>query len=222
MANLLIVEDNEDYQELLVNFLESAGHVITAADDGEQAVKLSEKTKFDLILLDLMLPKMDGYSVCRKIRTKQDVPVIMLTALDSEAHQIKGYDLNIDDYITKPVSMPLLVQKVNAVLRRTAHTSGGTLSYKNIVINTDEHIVYVSGTAAEFTLREYEILCELMKNPGMVVTRKELIDRLWKYNFYGDTRIVDTHIKNIRRKLAESDPIETVRGVGYKLAKEKI
>ena len=222
MAKILVVEDNPDYQELLSNFLESTGHEITTAKDGAEAVERIENNQYDLVLLDLMLPKLDGYGVCQKIRQSQDIPVIMLTALDSETHQMKGYDLQIDDYITKPVSMPLLIHKVEAVLRRTMTCEPQTLNFQDISLDLKAHTVCVAGAFVEFTLREFNILYELMKNPGEVVTRKSLINNLWGYDFYGDTRIVDTHMKNIRKKLADHDCIETVRGVGYKLKEEII
>lgn len=217
MSKLLVVEDNADYRELLVSFLESAGHEVVAAPDGEMAVALATDVAFDLIILDLMLPGMDGYEVCRSIRERSDVPVIMLTALDSEAHQMKGYMLRIDDYVAKPVSMPLLVRKVEAVLRRTMPDQPQTLEYRGIRLDLKTHEVYAGECAVEFTLREFEILYELMKAPGEVVTRKSLLSELWGYGYYNDTRVVDTHIKNIRRKLGDSDCVETVRGVGYRL-----
>lgn len=217
MSKLLIVEDNADYRELLISFLENEGYEVAAVKDGEAAVSAAEDNAFDLIILDLMLPKIDGYEVCRRIREKSGVPVIMLTALDSEAHQMKGYGLNIDDYITKPISMPLLMRKVEAVLRRATPGQPRVVEYRGISLDLKAHTVCVGNTPVEFTLREFEILYELMKAPGEVVTRKALLNGLWGYGYYNDTRIVDTHIKNIRRKLADHDCIETVRGVGYKL-----
>lgn len=217
MSKLLIVEDNSDYRELLISFLENEGYEVTAAADGETAVGLVEETAFDLIVLDLMLPKMDGYEVCCRIRKKSDIPIIMLTALDSEMHQMRGYGLHIDDYITKPISMPLLMHKVEAVLRRTMLDQPQVIEYRGISLNLKAHTVCVGNIPIEFTLREFEILYELMRVPGEVVTRKSLLNNLWGYGYYSDTRIIDTHIKNIRRKLAEHDCIETVRGVGYKL-----
>lgn len=217
MSKLLIVEDNADYRELLISFLENEGYEVTAVNDGEAAVRSADENAFDLIILDLMLPKIDGYEVCRRIREKSGVPVIMLTALDSEAHQMKGYGLHIDDYITKPVSMPLLMRKVEAVLRRTMPDRPQIVEYQGISLDLKAHTVCVENIPMEFTLREFEILYELMKSPGEVVTRKSLLNGLWGYGYYNDTRIVDTHIKNIRKKLADHDCIETVRGVGYKL-----
>lgn len=226
MAKILIVEDNHDYRELLQNFLENARHEVTAANDGDKALELIAALPFDLILLDLMLPGIDGFDVCRSIREKYDTPVIMLTALDSESCQMRGYGLRIDDYITKPVSMALLLQKVEAVLRRTMPrtpqhgltSAQETLHFEMISLNLATHTVHVSGEPVEFTLREFEILHELMRMPGSVVTRKTLVEKLWGYDFsISDTRIVDTHMKNIRRKLGAADCIETVRGIGYRL-----
>lgn len=190
---------------------------MTAVENGKAAIELADKNGFHLIILDIMLPGMDGYEVCRRIREKSDIPIIMLTALDSEVHQMKGYMLHIDDYVAKPVSMPLLIRKVEAVLRRTMPDQPKVFEYCGICLDFGTHMVSVSGNPVEFTLREFEILYELMKVPGEVVTRKSLLNGIWGYGYYNDTRIVDTHIKNIRRKLGDYDCIETVRGVGYKL-----
>ncbi|MDE7029341.1 MAG: response regulator transcription factor [Lachnospiraceae bacterium] len=221
MPKILVVEDNRDYQELLQNFLESAHYAVETADDGDRALWRIGTEPFDLILLDLMLPGMDGFDVCREIRKKCDTPVIMLTALDSETCQMQGYELQIDDYITKPVSMALLLQKVAAVLRRTmpstAVSTPDILRCGDIALDLKAHQVRAADEPVAFTLREFEILRELMLAPGTVVTRKDLIEKLWGYDFYGDTRIIDTHMKNIRHKLGASDCIETVRGIGYKL-----
>ena len=229
MAKILVVEDNPDYPEFLQPFLEQAHPALTTAGDGESALELTAALPFDLILLDLMLPGLDGFDVCRSIREKCDTPVIMLTALGSESCQMRGYGLHIDDYITKPVSMALLLQKVEAVLRRTMlsvpktmQATPKTLHFENIALDPDTHTVRVSGHPVELTLREYEILQELMLAPGSVVTRKTLIEKLWGYDFsISDTRIVDTHLKNIRRKLGTADCIETVRGIGYKLKRRQ-
>ncbi|MCM1182232.1 MAG: response regulator transcription factor [Roseburia sp.] len=226
MANILVVEDNHDYQELLQNFLESARHEVMAAGDGASAMALLSLRPVDLVLLDIMLPETDGFTVCQNIRRQYHaLPIIMLTALDGEECQMRGYELHIDDYITKPVSMALLLHKVEAILRRTrpAPTPNAdaceALQFADIRLNLSTHTVHVSDKPVEFTLREFEILQELIQASGTVVTRKALIEKLWGSDFYGDTRIVDTHMKNIRRKLGASDCIETVRGVGYKLRK---
>lgn len=217
MAKILIVEDSSDYRELLLNFLENAGYEAAAAKDGAQALETVRRQAFDLVLLDLMLPKIDGYEVCRMIRKICDVPVIMLTALGSEEHQLRGYQLQIDEFITKPVSMPLLMQKVEAVLRRTMKQEAQLLCYGGITMDLNMHTVTVAGRPVEFTLREFEILQELMRSPEAVISRKSLVAKLWGYDGCDETRIVDTHMKNIRKKLADCDCIDTVRGVGYRL-----
>ncbi len=220
MTHILVVEDNPDYRELLQNFLENAGYYVTIAEDGVEALVIAKKQAFDLILLDIMLPKIDGYGVCEVIREESSIPIIMLTALDSEAHQVRGFDLRIDDYITKPVSMTILLHKVAAVLRRSSPSETNNLIYRNIILDISSHTVKVSGNPTEFTLREFEILQELLRVPGEVVSRKMLLSKIWNYEFFGDERIIDTHIKNIRRKLGDEDCIETIRGLGYKLQKE--
>lgn len=220
MAQILVVEDNPDYLELLQNFLENAGYTVTTAQDGVEALVEAKKQPFDLVLLDIMLPKIDGYGVCEVIRKESNIPIIMLTALEDEAHQVRGFDLSIDDYITKPVSMTILLHKVAAVLRRSSPMDAKMLVYRTISLDSNSHTVSISGNLIDFTLREFEILQELLRSPGEVVTRKKLLATIWSYDFYGDERIIDTHIKNIRRKLGDEDCIETIRGLGYKLQKE--
>jgi two-component system response regulator VanR len=169
-----------------------------------------------------MLPKIDGYGVCEVIRQKSNVPIIMLTALDSEQNQIKGLDLQADDYITKPFSMSVLLRKIAAVLRRTARQdeTPQTLSYKTLILDLGAYRVYSEQGNIDLTPREFEILRELILHKGRILTRQNLLQMLWKYEFLGDERIVDTHIKNLRKKLGEADYIETIRGVGYRIDKE--
>ncbi|MDE7313214.1 MAG: response regulator transcription factor [Eubacterium sp.] len=220
MAKILIVEDSQDYLELLYHFLESAGYEVTAVRDGVRAVEAVEQCAYDLVLLDLMLPKMDGYEVCARIRENGNIPVIMLTALGSEEHQMRGYQMQIDEFVTKPVPMPLLIQKVEAVLRRTMKQEQEfRLCFEELVLDVRMHKVTAAGEPVELTLREFEILQELMQHCGEVVTRKSLVAKLWGYDGCDETRIVDTHMKNLRKKLAGCDYIDTVRGVGYQLKK---
>lgn len=219
MPKILIVEDDRDIQELLNNFLREVGYETAIACDGVEAVARFSSDAFDLILLDVLLPKMDGFAVCEVIRRQSQVPIIMLTALNGEAEQIKGLDLQVDDYITKPFSMPVLVRKIAAVLRRSAVRPEGehqTLRYQNLTLDLDSYAVSVDGEARELTQREFEILRELLLHQGRVLTRRNLLERLWKYDFFGDERVVDTHIKNLRKKLG-IDCIQTIRGVGYKI-----
>lgn len=169
-----------------------------------------------------MLPKIDGYGVCEMLRQDSDVPIIMLTALDDEKNQIRGFDLQVDDYITKPFSMPLLIRKIGAVLRRSGRTKdseGNKLIYRDLEMNPDGYHVVVKGKEIELTHKEFELLQTLLENQGLVLTRQMLLDRLWGMDYYGDERIVDTHVKNLRKKLA-ADYITTIRGVGYRIDKE--
>ena len=220
MAKILIVEDDLSIQALLHDFLAEVGYEITLASDGVDGITLFETNEFDLVLLDIMLPKIDGYSVCEVIRKKSRVPIVMLTALDSEADQIKGFDLLIDDYITKPFSMPVLLRKIAAVLRRTSvsEVDMQVVQYKNLRLDISAYKAYVDEQDRDLTPREFEILRELLSHQGRILTRENIINLLWKYDFYGDERIVDTHIKNLRKKLG-IDLIDTIRGVGYRIDK---
>ena len=222
MNKILVVEDDLDIQELLQNFLQESGYDITVANDGLEAINLFSDNDFDLILLDILLPKIDGFSVCEFIRKKSQIPIIILTALNGEKEQIKGLDLQVDDYITKPFSMPVLVRKIAAVLRRASKTSDQEhkiISYDNLILDFDDYTASVNGISYELTQREFEVLRELLLNRGRILTRQNLLNKLWKYDFYGDERVIDTHIKNLRKKLNITF-IQTIRGVGYKIDKE--
>ena len=222
MQHILIVEDDLDIQELLRNFLREAGYETTIVSDGMEAIASFSASHFDLVLLDIMLPKIDGFTVCELIRKQSKVPIIMLTALNGEEEQIKGLDLQVDDYITKPFSMPILIRKIAAVLRRSTmipDQEHQTITYQDLILDLDSYSASVNGKSHELTQREFEVLLELLLNQGRVLTRQNLLDRLWKYDFLGDERVVDTHIKNLRKKLG-IDFIQTIRGVGYKIDKE--
>ncbi len=220
MKQILVVEDNEDYRELLENFLSEAGYAVTPAEDGLQAIECVDEREFDLIILDIMLPKLDGFTLCEFIRKKSDVPIVMLTARFSEEDQMRGYELKVDEYISKTTSMPIIVSKVEAILRRSGRVSESeVVSFNGVVLEVNTHTVKIDGQDVDFTLKEFDILYELMKAGGAVVTRKSLLSKLWDYEYYEDTRIVDTHIKNIRKKLGDKDTIETVRGIGYKMVR---
>ena len=222
MATLLIVEDDKQTNEAICEYLKSAGHKIVPAFDGVEALKIFEQGNIDLVILDIMLPKIDGYGVCEVIRQKSNVPIIMLTALDNEENQIKGLDLQADDYITKPFSMPVLLRKIAAVLRRSSRQDDvpQTISYKDLTLDLDGYKVYNGQESIDLTPREFEILRELLTHKGRILTRQNLLQTLWKYEFFGEERIIDTHIKNLRKKLGTADYIETIRGVGYRIDKE--
>ena len=181
-----------------------------------------EKHQFDLVVLDLMLPKIPGERVCRTIRDTSDVPIIMLTALDDDDSQMKGFDALADDYITKPFSMPVVMKHIEAVLRRAEQGGAApntVIRYKEITVDTDSLTVLVGTESVSLTTREFEILKLLLENQGRVVSRERLLDTVWGYDYVGDEKIVNTHIKNIRKKLGV-DYIETMRGAGYKIEKE--
>lgn len=222
MQKILVVEDDFDIQELLQNFLQEAGYEVAVANDGVEAISIFTNMKFDLILLDIMLPKIDGFTVCELIRKQSQIPIMMLTALNGEEEQIRGLDLQVDDYITKPFSMPVLVRKIAAVLRRSYHMQDDehqTIRYQNLILDLDSYTAVIDENGYELTQREFEVLRELLMNQGRIMTRQNLLEKLWRYDFYGDERVVDTHIKNLRKKLG-IDFIQTIRGVGYKIDKE--
>lgn len=220
MKYILIVEDEPDIQELLCAYLQDAGYGTAAAGDGVAALELFQPRPFDLVLLDLMLPKIDGFGVCELIRRQSQVPILMLTALDGEEEQLRGFRLNIDDYVTKPFSMPVLLEKIRVILRRSGGTvEDGPLRYRDLSLDLDAREVRLEGRTLELTAREFELLHTFLSAPGRVFTREMLLSKLWGYDFFGDERVVDSHIKNLRRKLGR-DYIETVRGVGYRAAKE--
>ena len=216
---ILVIEDALDIQEILREFLCANGYIVEVAEDGLKGIEKFNSGKFDLVLLDIMLPKIDGFVVCEIIRKTSKIPIIMLTALEEEQDQIKGFELEVDDYITKPFSVNLLVKRVEAVFRRTkAIDDEIRLSFENILLDAGCFKVSVSENDIELTAKEFELLKIFIKNKGRILTREVLLNQLWGYDFYGDARVIDTHIKNLRCKL-KVDYIKTIRGVGYKLEK---
>ncbi|MEF9935014.1 MAG: response regulator transcription factor [Clostridium sp.] len=214
---ILVIEDNLDIQELIKEFLLSENYLVDTANDGVEGIEKFNKGEYDLIILDIMMPNLDGYGVCKIIRSKSRVPIIMLTALNEERDEVKGFELQVDDYITKPFSFNVLIKRVDAMMRRTyGDKNEGVIEFNNIKINRDSYDAYIDGEEVELTTKEFEILRILMENKGNVIKREVFLDKLWGYDFYGDTRVIDTHIKNIRKKL-QTDYIKTVKGVGYKI-----
>lgn len=219
---ILIIEDEKAIQNIIKAFLEDAGYTTVLADDGLEGIEQFHKCSPDLVLLDLMLPKIDGFAVCELIRKESSIPVIMLTARDDDDSQIKGFDALADDYITKPFTMPLVMRRIEAVLRRTEQgnqTENTVIHYKDISLDIDSFTVLANGENISLTTREFEILKLLLENQGRVFTRDNLLNTIWGYDYFGNAKIVNTHIKNIRRKLGV-DYIDTIRGVGYKIEKE--
>ena len=218
---VLIVEDDSNIAELLHLYLEKEGFETAVAGDGGKGVELFRSFRPDLVLLDIMLPKIDGYGVCEVIRQKSQVPIIMLTALSDEENQLKGFEQQIDDYIPKPFSPKILLCKIAAILRRggieNKHQS--LLIYKELSMDIEGFHLYHKGSEVVLTSKEFALLRLMLENQGKVFTRQMLLDRLWDDDAFVEDRIVDSHIKNIRKKL-DADYIETIRGVGYRIDKE--
>lgn len=214
--NILVVEDDKDIQEIIVEILRDKGYVVDAADNGREGFTAYQNKEYDLIVLDVMMPEVDGYQLAKLIRNKnKDIPILMLTALEEEYDQLKAFEIGIDDYVTKPFSFNILLKRVEAILRRTNGLSSNIFSRDGLVVDFDGYSVTVDGQEVELTTKEFEILSILIKNKGKVLSREKLLDDIWGYDFYGDTRVIDTHIKNIRRKI-KVDFIKTLKGVGYK------
>jgi two-component system response regulator RegX3 len=225
MARILVVEDEETLAEAISFLLSKEGFDVAVAASGPEAIDSFDKSGADLILLDLMLPGLSGTEVCRQIRTKSSVPIIMLTAKDSEIDKVVGLELGADDYVTKPYSSRELIARIRAVLRRGEILDAGadetTLEVGPVRMDTDRHIITVNGEVVAIPLKEFELLEYLMRNAGRVLTRIQLIDRVWGSDYVGDTKTLDVHIKRLRAKI-EKDPanpefIQTVRGMGYKM-----
>ena len=219
--SILVVEDDANIQELIVEFLRAEDYNVDYASDGLEGIKLFKKNNYDLIILDIMMPNLDGYSACKMIRKTSSVPIIFLTALNQENDEVKGFELECDDYITKPFSFNLLIKRVEAVLRRSNTTaeSNDYLGFWKLRLDLNTYTVNVDGNIVELTLKEFNILKNLIEKYPQVITRESLLDSIWGYDYYGDTRIVDAHIKNIRKKI-ELPYIKTVKGIGYTLEKD--
>ncbi|MEY4655418.1 MAG: response regulator transcription factor [Rhodoluna sp.] len=223
MTKVLVVEDEVSMREALVFLLRSEGYVVVEAEDGEQAVKVFAAEGADLVLLDLMLPKLSGKEVCKSLRSQSDVPVIMLTAKDTEIDKVIGFEIGADDYVTKPYSKNELLARMKAVLRRNGgpkEAIDGILEAGPVRMDIDRHIVYFKGEKVSMPLKEFELLELLLENKNRVLTRGQIIDQVWGSNYYGDTKTLDVHVKRLRSKI-EEDPARprhllTVRGLGYK------
>ena len=225
MTRILVVEDEESLSEAISFLLSKDGFEVETAATGPAAIEKFELSGADLILLDLMLPGLSGTEVCRQIRSKSSVPIIMLTAKDSEIDKVVGLELGADDYVTKPYSSRELIARIRAVLRRgemmESNSEVGVLAVGPVRLDIDRHIITVNGLPVALPLKEFELLEFLMRNAGRVLTRIQLIDRVWGSDYVGDTKTLDVHIKRLRAKI-EKDPanpefIQTVRGMGYKM-----
>ena len=216
---ILIVDDEQRMRQLIKDFLVAKGYSILEAEDGEKALEIFEenKNKITLILLDVMMPKLDGWSVLRQIRQESKIPIIMLTARGEEQDELFGFELGVDEYISKPFSPKILVARVEAILKRTNKNTTEIKDYAGIEIDKEGRTVKVDGKPIELSLREYELLIYLIENENIALSRDKILNNVWNYDYFGDARTVDTHVKKLRSKIgAKGEYIRTIWGMGYK------
>lgn len=224
---VLIVEDNQHMSNLIKEYFIQAGYDTMVAETGPSAIEMFNQHEFILVILDIMLPYLDGWTVLKRIRKKSDVAVIALTALDSEEDKLSGFELGIDEYVTKPFSPKVLVARANALINRITSNQSKhiideqVLNYAGLYIDKNATKVMVDGNHIELTPKEYKVLLFLVENKNITLSREQILDKIWGYEFYGDLRVVDTHIKNLRKKIANyADKIKTVTGTGYRFEEE--
>lgn len=221
---ILVVDDESRMRKLVKDFLVRSNYEVMEAENGAEAVDIFyENQDIALILLDVMMPKMDGWQVCREIRTYSKVPIIMLTAKTDEKDELQGFELGVDEYISKPFSPKILVARVQAVLRRSSDESGddSMLSAGKILVDKAAHIVTIDGEAVELSFKEFELLTYFMENRGIALSREVILNHVWNYDYFGDARTIDTHVKKLRSKLGEQgNCIKTIWGMGYKFETE--
>lgn len=218
---ILVVEDDNQIQELIVEFLSSQDYIVETANDGVEGYEKFKEGEYDLVILDVMMPRLDGHSLCKMIKSvDKEVSVIFLTALGDEENEIKGFDLKADDYISKPFSFNILIKRVEAVLRRKnrERVEEEVLRFEGLKLELQTFKSYVEGEEIELTLKEFNILKLMISSYPTVVSREKLIEKIWGYDYFGDTRVIDAHMKNIRKKI-KKDYIKTIKGVGYVLEK---
>ena len=216
---ILVVDDESRMRKLVKDFLTKKGFTVIEAGDGEEAVdKFFEVKDISLIILDVMMPKMDGWQVCREIRQYSRVPIIMLTAKSDEKDELQGFDLGVDEYITKPFSPKILVARVEAILRRSnVLAADDTMEAGGIELNKAAHEVLIDGKSVELSYKEFELLAYFMSNQGVALSRERILNNVWNYDYFGDARTIDTHVKKLRSKLgAKGEYIKTIWGMGYK------
>jgi DNA-binding response OmpR family regulator len=221
MYKILVVDDEPKIREVIKEYAEFSGYEVTEAEDGMSAVGLCKLNDYDLIVMDIMMPKLDGFSACKEIRKIKDIPIIMLSARGEEYDKLFGFELGIDDYVVKPFSPKELMARINAVLmrrsRQVASLPSGTVEFAGLSVNIASRAVYVDGNKIELTPKEYDLLFYLIENRNIALSRDKLLQDIWGYDFYGDDRTIDTHIKNLRNNLGPyRNFIVTLRGVGYK------
>ncbi|WP_350345151.1 response regulator transcription factor [Proteinivorax tanatarense] len=216
-ARILLVEDEDNLAKLINTYLTREKAEVTLAADGQEALDKWDKSQYDLVILDVMLPVYDGWVICKKIREESSVPIIMLTARSEEYDRLFGFELGVDDYVTKPFSVKELVARAKALLKRTKKNNDDKVIFGNLVINKTSHQVFIDDKPIKLTPKEYDLLIYLLNNEGNALTRELVLDGVWGYDYFGDLRTVDTHIKRLRKKL-QNTPVEikTVRGIGYR------
>lgn len=219
---ILLVDDEARMRKLVKDFLVKKGYVILEAGDGEEALEgFYKNNDISLILLDVMMPKLDGFSVLREIRNVSKVPVIILTAKGEEEDELKGFELGVDEYISKPFSPKILSARVDALLRRANKLDDGVITAGNIEVNKTSHIVKVCGNPVELSYKEFELLVYFIENKGIALSREKILNNVWNYDYFGDARTIDTHVKKLRAKLTkDADYIKTIWGMGYKFEVE--
>lgn len=221
MKKILVVDDEDKIREIIREYAEFEGHEVAEAADGMEAVKIAREHDFDIIIMDIMMPKMDGFSACKEIRKTKDTPVLMLSARGEEYDKLFGFELGVDDYVVKPFSPLELIARMNAIMKRNQgkkpEQEKTIMSYGGVSIDIMGRNVFVEGKRVDLTPKEYELLLYVTENKGIALTREQLLNGVWGYDFYGDDRTVDTHIKMLRNSLGKyRDYIITIRGVGYK------
>ncbi len=221
---ILVVDDESRMRKLVKDFLVKSNYDVLEAEDGEQAVDLFFREKgISLVVLDVMMPRMDGWQVCKEIRAYSQVPIIMLTARGDEQDELQGFKLGVDEYISKPFSPKILVARIEAVLRRAqADTQEGRLSCGGVLIDKAAHQVEIDGQPVELSYKEFELLTYFVENRGIALSREKILNNVWNYDYFGDARTIDTHVKKLRSKMgARGDMIKTIWGMGYKLEAEE-
>lgn len=219
---ILVVDDEQRMRKLVGDFLQKRQYTVLEAGDGEEAVDVFYDNKdIALIILDVMMPKMDGWQVCREIRQVSDVPIIMLTAKAEEHDELLGFELGVDEYITKPFSPKILVARVEAILRRTNMLAEDKIEIDGLVINQEAHEVTVNGKPVDLSFKEFELLTYFVNNQGIALSRERILNHVWNYDYFGDARTIDTHVKKLRSKLGDKGSyIKTIWGMGYKFEKD--
>lgn len=215
---ILVVDDESRIRKIIRDFLVREGYVVCEAEDGEAALDIfCSNNDIDLIIMDVMMPKMDGWQLCKEVRKLSKVPILMLTAKSEEQDELKGFELGVDEYISKPFSPKILTARVNALLRRTTGDSEEILDIAGITVNKIAHTVTIDGKEIDLSFKEFELLTYFMENRGIALSREKILNSVWNYDYYGDARTIDTHVKKLRSKMGEKGKfISTIWGMGYK------